>query len=151
MAKLIGCEISFIRSKGNQILKIRVLPEIEALFKEESENISKNYKDATGNGLDYYDLSPKLSKYVQQYNSRLLIGKRITLDRYGGDLILDGYYNYSILRTVKISEGIELNIAGLILDEEIEPYYRSLANLTKYIYQNFIEPREIKATMTIEV
>jgi hypothetical protein len=142
------CEINFTRDNGDQILSIRVSPELEKLFKTESTETSNVYKDKDGDGLVYYKLSDKLNQYAEKYRQEL---DRVELTRYGTDLFIDGYIaNLSILRTKGIGEGVEVKVNNLIVDADVQRWIEKLAKFVKFLYTNFVEKTSIKASINLE-
>ena len=92
-----------------------------------------------------------LSKYTQKYNSTVLSDKRISLTDYGTDLFKNGFTNLSVLRTKGISEGITVDVEDLILDSEVKDWIQRLAYFLKFLYSNFVEKTEVKATINLEL
>lgn len=142
------CDIKFHRESGDQFLTIRIVPEVENLFKNEVVETSDVYKNSDDEGLKYYKLSAKLEEYINKYNNN---NGAVNLTRYGTNLFLDQYvFNLSILRTVDISTGIEVKVNDLIVDNDVQRWIQELAKFVKFMYSNFVEKSEVKATINLE-
>ena len=56
----------------------------------------------------------------------------------------------SVLRTVEISNGIEIVIEQLLSVEQMKLFLQKLKETVAYIYKKYIKPVTIKVEMTIE-
>lgn len=122
--------------------------DIEGLFKTDEKETSEKYLDPDGDGIKYYGLTDKLQDFTEKYCRSYAY---VYLAEYGTKLFKDGYLNASMLRTVGTSEGVEIVIDNLILDNEIQKWLTSLAEFIKFIYSNYIERTEVKATINLEL
>ena len=144
------CDIKFKRENGDQFLSVRIDPAIENLFKNDETETSEVYLDSEGEGLEFYKLSPKLEEYINKYNHSNGEGT-VNLTRYGTNLFLDQYvHNLSLLRTVDISSGVEVKVNDLIVDNDVQRWIQGLAKFVKFMYSNFVEKSEVKATINLE-
>jgi len=144
------CEVIFTLDKGEQLLFIKSSQELANLFKSpDGVSTSDNYFDKDGNKLKYQKETPKLEKYLQNY--RKVCGTPTVLNRYGTNLMVDGYNNFSILRTDNISEGITVKVNDLILEDDVTKWVQNLTAFLKFLHRNFIEKVEIKAIISIEM
>lgn len=142
------CNIKFSRAEGNQFLFLEVVPAIEKLFKNDRTETSEVYKNKNDKGLKFYKLSSKLEEYTNKYNQS---GASVNLTRYGTDLFIDQYvFNLSVLRTVGIKNGVEVKVNDLIVDNDIQRWIQELAKYVKFMYSNFVEKSEVKATINLE-
>lgn len=142
--------MSFTREGGKQFLTIKVIPEIEKLFKTRETETSERYKTKDGSGLSYYKLSTHLDEYTNTFVQNY--GRGAVLSRYGTDLYIDGgAVNVSILRTVGLSKGISVAVDGLIVDTDVQRWMQSFAHYIKFLHQTFIQKTEIKAVINLEL
>jgi hypothetical protein len=149
------CSLEFTRNDGDQFLTIKTVPEVEKLFKAEKKEKSEKYLDFEGNGLEFYSLSDKLQNYIDKYQSGndgyYSRSRHVILHKYGTDLLTEGCYNLSVLRTVGLSDGIKVKVNDLVLDDNVQAWTKELAEFLKYLYHTFIEKTEIKATINLEI
>jgi hypothetical protein len=150
-AKKTVCEINFTRQGGEQLLFIKTTKEIADLFKSEAgTSISDNYLDKDGNKLKYQIETPKLQIYASKFKQQSY-SLNCKLDRYGTDLIIEGYYNFSILRTKDIQNGVTVKVGDLILENDVTNWVQSLGAFLKFLHRNYIDKVEVKATITMDL
>lgn len=148
-AKKNVAEIDLTREDGKQILTIKVSAEIEKLFKTDETQTSERYVDSDGDGLEYYTEKASLARFMEKYNR--VSSNRVELARYGTELFLDGKPNLSVLRTVGISEGIEVEVTDFVVDTEIQAWCQTLADFLKFMYNGFIAKATVKASINLEL
>jgi len=141
--------VSFSRGKGEQILSIKISEEIANLFVTPLTPKSDVYKNKEGENLKYYQEKPILRECQTLFRQKE--GEDITLERYGTNLMLSGNFNFSILRTVGIVQGIEVRVGELILEDQVVDWMKNLSLFVKFLQKNYIAQIEIKATITIEM
>jgi len=144
--------VEFARIKGKQVLYIKVDPEIEDLFRAETIQSSSTYVDENGKGLEYYDTKPDIAEIEEKFNSPMFgRSTRIQLGNYGTSFYRQGAINFSILRTVGISEGKNIVVDKIVIDNEVKQWMHDLAQFLKHLYINFIKKQSVRATINIEV
>jgi len=142
--------LEFTRSKGIQKLYIEVVPKIEELFRTDDVKISRNYKNSKGEGLRYYSNKEEITKFIARFNE-IESRNRATVEYYGMNFYKNEYVNFSILRTVGISEGVEVIIDGLVLQQEFKIWLADFAQYIKFLYMNFVQKTATKATISLEI
>ena len=126
------------RENGKTKLSLKVCNEIEMLFRKEDIKESDVYK-LDGGKLSFYALDSE-----QDYE-RLLEG--VTIGSYGRPFIYDGNMNFSILRTVGIAQGVELEITHLVSEEALTEWAKKLKEFVVKLYKNYLKPVEITVTI----
>lgn len=145
------CEIIFTREKGEQLLYIKTTQEIADLFKStDGVAISDNYLDKEGKKLKYQKETGKLDQYVLKYK-KVAYSSSVILNRYGTNLVVDNCYNFSVLRTNKIENGITVKVGDLILEDDVSNWVQNLGSFLKFLHRNYIDKVEIKATISMEM
>ncbi len=146
--------VEFDREDGKQVLKIDISRNLAKLFETDEVSESGKYKNPDGDALEYYDLSPEISRYVEQYNERFgqAQGQVIALDTYGYNLVLqNGHINLSVLRTVGIKDGIEVVTDDMILDSDLHQWTLAIADFLKFLYSNLVEKVTVKAQINFRI
>lgn len=153
MAKKVICTLSFVREEGHQHLKIKIDEALEKAFSSKEKRTSKIYLDKAGKGLAYYGEVPGLRDFVENFRKSASLDTPISgLDNYGTNMFNDsGLFNFSVVRTVGISQGITLKLDKIILDKDVERWIGQFARFLKFIYGNLVGKKEILATITLEV
>jgi hypothetical protein len=73
------------------------------------------------------------------------------LDRYGTNLIVDGAYNFSILRTKDITNGVTVKVGDLILEDDVTNWGQALGAFIKFLHRNYIDRVEVKINISMEI
>lgn len=134
------------------MLKIKVAKELEGAFTTEEKKRSGVYKNEAGKGLQFYAMTPSLSGFITTYRRNVSCPSIEGLDNYGVYMVNEsGYYNFSIIRTVGISEGITVRIDKIILNRDVETWISEFAKFLKFTYENLVGEKEISAVITIEL
>jgi len=128
------------RVEGKTKLSLKVSPEIEGLFKKEQKRESNIYK-IDGRKLSFYEWDDNEHNYER-------VMSNVELNTYGREFLRSGEFNFSVLRTVGISEGVDIEIDKLISEETLTEWSKNLKDFTVKLYKNFLKPIEI--TVTIE-
>lgn len=146
------CEINFTRQQGEQLLYVKTTKEIAELFKSANGVAkSENYFDKDGNNLRYQkEETEKLAQYVSKFQSQGY-GMGCKLDRYGTNFIIDRAYNFSILRTKGIADGVTVKVNELILEDDVANWVQALGAFLKFLHRNYIDKVEVKATITMDL
>ena len=152
-------QMEFSRKNGKQILSIKAHKSVAELFTSDDTEISSKYILLNGKKVKYYTMTDRLRNYVEGYNRTaeyLSNGNRdmVALREFGTNLVAqsnggESYSNLSILRAVRLEEGVELVVDGLILDNEVEQWMSTLSRFVKFLYKNFIDEQSIKASLVI--
>ena len=128
------------RVEGKTKLSLKVSPEMEGLFKKEQKRESNIYK-IDGRKLSFYEWDDNEHNYER-------VMSNVELNTYGREFLRSGEFNFSVLRTVGISEGVDIEIDKLISEETLTEWSKNLKDFTVKLYKNFLKPIEI--TVTIE-
>ena len=128
------------RVEGKTKLSLKVSPEMEGLFKKEQKRESNIYK-IDGRKLSFYEWDDNEHNYER-------VMSYVELNTYGREFLRSGEFNFSVLRTVGISEGVDIEIDKLISEETLTEWSKNLKDFTVKLYKNFLKPIEI--TVTIE-
>ena len=142
-SKHVIANILFSRENGVQKLKIKVDKRIEKLFSDPNTEISKVYKNTNGEGIAYYSIGNRLQKLEEKYNLSFRQGREILIREFGTDFIKGGRHNLSILRSVGISNGVEVVVDSLIMDSEIQEWSNTLSYYLKFLFLYFIENKKV--------
>ncbi len=127
--------MKLLRENGKTKLYLKTAPEIESVFRTEQTNESRVYKDED-NFHSYYN-------QLSNEDSLVSLVDNIRLNNYGTQLV-DGYRkNLSLLRTVGISNGILFEIQGLIGEEMLEEWSKTLKEFILKLYKSYVRPVEI--------
>lgn len=145
------CNITFSREKGDQLLTIKTTKEIADLFKSGQLATSDNYFDDRGNKLKYQKEFDGLETYVEKFRSQAYGASRCTLVRYGTNLMIDGMYNFSVLRTDKIENGVTVKVGELILEDDVANWVQALGSFLKFLHRNYIDKVKIVATISMRM
>jgi len=145
------CDINFSRVKGDQILSIKVSKEIADLFvNSNGVGTSDVYLDSAGAKLKFNKEDNKLEQYTEKFRNQSY-SLNCVLNRYGTNLIVDGKYNFSVLRTIGIEDGVKVKVNDLILEDDVNNWVQGLGAFIKFLYKNYIDRVEVKATIVLEV
>ena len=135
---------------SNQTLNIylKLNKNIEEIFKSNKKETSRTYLNEKGEKHKYYNYAN--NEILNRLHTLLLMPFPYSFKGYGE--VLDyGTYNYSILRTVGISKGINLQIRNEIYSMNFfKEYITNLRELIKNLYKEFIREVEVKTTLTIK-
>ena len=132
-----------IKRAGNKIqVQIELAPEIENLFKNEDVSISSVYH-SNGGAFKFY----RLVNFP-----RFLFPKDYTISDYGEKLFLQDNLNFSIVRTVGISNpgGISFDIKGLVSKEDLEEWVKIFKEFIVILWKKLVQKVTIKMTLTTE-
>lgn len=141
-------EIDFKRSRGRQYLYIKVIPEIEELFKHERTTTSDSYRMENGEGAIFYNMSDNISRIEDTLQNR---GENLVISRYGYNITRRETPNYSVLRTVGIKDGVTVSLdATLTSDVEFKQWVEGLGKFIKILYLEVLGSRSIKMKVVIE-
>lgn len=149
MRKLNIAHISFSRRNGYQLLSLRVSPKIAAIFQTAGAKIktSEKYKNANNEPLTYHEYSDTLAAAV----GKIIARRYYHMQSYGTNLIDGGTFNFSLLRTVGIEQGITVQIQDLILNEDVNKWIIELSDFLKMLGKIYITKTLIRANLSIEL
>lgn len=134
------------RENGKTKLFLKILPEMEEIFKSEDVQESRVY-GVDGQNHRFYE------KTENEDNLRNLMRGEcaIRLNDYGTRLIDgNGYFNLSIFRTVGLSEGKYFDVESLISEEMLLDYAKAVKNFCVKLYKNYIRKVEINVTFDVK-
>lgn len=127
--------MKLLRENGKTKLYLKTAPEVEAVFRTEQTTVSTVYKDE--------DTFHNFYKQLSNEDNLVNLVDNVRLNSYGTQLF-DGYRkNLSLLRTVGISNGILFEIQGLIGEEMLEEWSRTLKEFILKLYKSYVRPVEI--------
>src|SRR3990167_7153873 len=115
------------RVEGKTKLSLKVSPEIEGLFKKEQKRESNIYK-IDGRKLSFYEWDENEHNYER-------VMSNVELNTYGREFLRSGEFNFSVLRTVGISEGVDIEIDKLISEETLTEWSKNLKDFTVKLYK----------------
>lgn len=128
------------RKSGELYLYIKTNNELESFFKTNRTNTSDIYHN--GQPLEFYGLKHVLRDIQSQYGQNLR--------EYGKELRMGMGYNFSLLRTKGISQGIELELTELLSKELIEDYIVNVKEFIKKLYRDYIKDLEVKTELEVK-
>lgn len=140
------CTVTFSRKMGDQVIKIKIKKELEELLKDNT-NVSGNYFSVGGDAVYFYALNTKVKAMYFKYKE--IKNAHIAIDHFGEPLLVSELYNLSIIRTQGLSEGKEILIPGLIIEDDIKKWINELGNFLQFLYKNYIMKQTIKAEISI--
>lgn len=127
-------DLSIKREEGKVKLSIKVAEEIENLYKQTEQKESGKYQ-LNGAGLMFYAWNND--------NRTADIMEDIALNDYGKAFVFENSFNFSVLRTVNISEGITVEITNLVSEEALVEWCKKLKEFVVKLYKNYLKPCEI--------
>lgn len=137
--------LKIVRKGGKLLMNLKCNKLIEDMFKNPTVKTSNVYK--VGNQkLEFYELTPIVEKVEKlAYNFQARIGN------YGG-YFKDGnnYYNYSLIRTKGISDGITLEVTELVSLEILQAYCENFKKFIVDLFRNYVRDAEISTTITMK-
>ena len=146
------CQMSFTRVNGHQCLEIKIDEALEEAFKSPVKKTSKSHKSKDGKGLRFYSDKPGLAGFVESYRDDRSSPPVENLDNYGTYMVNSiGYLNFSVVRTVGISKGIEIVVNNILLDRDVEVWIGEFAKFLKFTYENLVGEKKITAVVTIAI
>lgn len=134
-------ELNVKRVENKIKLYIKVAKEIEEIFKHPPIVESDNYNN-NGEKIKYY-------KYKEE-QKLLTNNENLLLNEFGSNFIINGKFNLSIIRSVGISSGITLDIKGLISEEMLINWSKTLKDFLVKIYKQYIRVIEIEISMNVK-
>ena len=137
-----------LQNNANIYLWIKVHPLIEELFKHEVIEESTIYKTPEGAPLKFYawgaydaDTATELERLARTVGAKISSYGTAFGDEYRG-------WNYSILRTVGISNGVEISLNGLISIDVLDKWAKNLKEFVKLLYTQ-LKPATIVTKLTV--
>ena len=129
--------LNVLRENDKTVLSIKTNKEIEKLFQNPSTANSEVYNH-DGRKLSYYNFpTPEREEELKNFFHPFRINK------YGSQLIYNGDKNFSLLRTVGLSQGIKIEVQDLISEELLTEWVQKFKEMVIKTYKNFVRPIEI--------
>jgi len=126
---------------------LKAQADFENFFKNEKISRSAKWQNAKGVGIDYYSENNNyaFSKFLENHSVFSDFGKTL-IDNYTS-------INIGILRAVGISKGIKMYSKHFdeLSNLDIDYFLQKFANITKRLWREFLQKKEVKVLLTYEV
>ena len=119
-------------------------PQLETVFQTLDGGRTDHNQDSRWPGVCGYRLEPGSSNEL----ARHLSGGNAIFNKWGERLDHGGYFNFSILRAVGLSVGVQVELPGPYSSHFIKDWIEQLKSWAKNLYRDFLSPIDLQLIIT---